>query len=114
MRVALISDIHANLVALETALTDIERRCADRIVCLGDIADLGPQPKATLARLRELGCPCILGNHDPFTESFPGLEPVIEWCKARLDEDDLTFLETRPATLTIELAPGIDLSCAHG
>jgi predicted phosphodiesterase len=61
MRVALISDIHGNLVSLEAVLADIDREGVDQIVCLGDVAGLGPQPREILARLQALGCICIMG-----------------------------------------------------
>lgn len=114
MRIALVSDIHANLIALDAALADISQRNVDQIVCLGDIADLGPQPSATLERLRELGCVCVQGNHDPFTEHFAGLEAVVSWCQAQLSEGQLAFLASLPATHTIELEPGVELLCVHG
>jgi putative phosphoesterase len=114
MRVALISDLHANLVALETALTDIARRRVDRVVCLGDIADLGPEPHATNERLRAMSIPCIQGNHDSFVEEFPGLMDVVEWCKQRLTDEDVAFLATLPASLRLELAPGVVMLCVHG
>lgn len=66
MRVALISDIHANEVALQAVLDDIARVGVDQIVCLGDVATLGPRPGATIQTLRDLACPCIQGNHDAF------------------------------------------------
>jgi predicted phosphodiesterase len=44
MRLAIISDIHGNVPALEAALADIERHGTDRLVCLGDVASFGPQP----------------------------------------------------------------------
>ncbi len=114
MRVALISDLHANLVALNAVLEDVERRGADQLVCLGDIADLGPQPRETLERLRELGCPIVQGNHDPFTETFPGLETVVAWCRDRIGEDGVAFLRQTPATLDVELGAGARLLCVHG
>ncbi len=114
MRIALVSDIHANLVALDAALADIARRGVDQIVCLGDIADLGPEPRATLARLQALNCVCVQGNHDPFTEHFAGLEPVVAWCQAQLSQAQLAFLAGLPATHTIELSPGVELLCVHG
>lgn len=114
MRIALLSDIHANLVALDAVLNDIGRRGADRVVCLGDVADLGPCPRETLARLRELQCPIVQGNHDPFTEPFPGLEPLVDWCRERLGEDGVRYLQQLPASLTVELAPGVSLLCVHG
>ncbi len=52
MRIALISDIHANLIALEAALADLAQRRTDRIVCLGDVAANGPQPHEVVERLR--------------------------------------------------------------
>ena len=66
MRIALISDIHGNQLALEAVLRDAHAQGADRVACLGDVATLGPQPLAVLHTLQELGCPCILGNHDSF------------------------------------------------
>lgn len=114
MRVALISDIHANLVALDAALNDMNRRGVDRVVCLGDVADLGPQPRETLDRLRGLGIPIVQGNHDPFTELFPGLESLVEWCRQRLGEDGVEYLRQLPQSLQVELAPGTHLLCLHG
>jgi len=114
MRVALISDIHANLVALDAALDDIRSENVDQIVCLGDVADLGPQPAETLARLQELGCPCVAGNHDPFKEDFPGLMHVVHWCRDQLSTSARAYLASRPATITVSLAPGVDLLCTHG
>jgi hypothetical protein len=55
-RVALISDIHGSGVALETVLAELARDRVDEIVCVGDIAAGGPQPREVPARLRELGC----------------------------------------------------------
>ena len=57
MRVALISDIHANAVALQAVLEDIAQVGVDPIVCLGDVATLGPAPGAVIQMLRALGCP---------------------------------------------------------
>jgi len=54
-RVALISDIHGNAVALEAVLADIARRAVDGIVGLGDVAAGGPQPREALARRRPPG-----------------------------------------------------------
>src|SRR5438552_16833646 len=66
MRIALISDLHGNLVALRAALEHIARSRVDVIVCLGDVATLGPAPEQVMEQLARLGCPCILGNHDEF------------------------------------------------
>lgn len=114
MRVAFVSDLHANLVALDAALADAKANRVDRVVCLGDIADLGPQPHETVARLRDLGIACIQGNHDSFEETFPGLMDVVQWCEQRLTADDQRFLKTLPKDLRIELEPGVSLLCVHG
>jgi predicted phosphodiesterase len=66
MRTALISDLHGNDVALRAVLAHIADARVDRIVCLGDVATLGPAPQRVLETLAELACPCILGNHDEF------------------------------------------------
>jgi predicted phosphodiesterase len=57
MRLALISDVHGNRVALDAALADIELIGVDGGVCLGDVVQGGPQPAAALDRVRELRCP---------------------------------------------------------
>ncbi len=64
MRIALISDIHGKLVALDAVLADIARHGVDRIVCLGDLAMSGPWPREVVARVRVLGCPVVKGNCD--------------------------------------------------
>ena len=63
-KIAIISDIHGNLPALEAALAEIAAEGIERIICLGDVATLGPQPRAVIARLRALGCPVVMGNTD--------------------------------------------------
>ena len=70
MRIALISDIHSNLIALEAMLADIAQVEVDQIVFLGDLVTLGPQPREVVERVRGLGCPCVLGNHDDFVERW--------------------------------------------
>ena len=63
-RIAVISDIHGNCVALDIALADIERAGVDQIVCLGDAIQGGAQPAQTVARLREFDCLVVMGNAD--------------------------------------------------
>ena len=60
---AALSDIHGNLPALEAVLAELERETVDELVCLGDVA-LGPHPSKTVARVRGLGCPVVMGNWD--------------------------------------------------
>ena len=64
MRVALISDIHANLAALQAVLADMPP--VDRIVCCGDLVGYYDQPNEVCALVRERGIDCIRGNHDAY------------------------------------------------
>ncbi|NCG18292.1 MAG: metallophosphoesterase [Rhodobacterales bacterium] len=116
MRIALISDIHANLVALDAVLADIRARNVDRIVCLGDIVDLGPEPVATLHRIRDLGCDYVTGNHDPLIGPPPGPPNVVamtRWVTDLLSADDLAFLRGGSPQITIDMN-GRKLLCVHG
>lgn len=80
MRLALLSDQHANDVAFRAALEDVERRGVDEVVCLGDVAQGGAQPAQTLDRLAALGCETVLGNADALLLEVPmdSPEPVTE------------------------------------
>jgi predicted phosphodiesterase len=60
-RTALIGDIHGNFVALDAVLSDSERRGVDGVVCLGDLAAGGPQPREAIERLRDLGFAAVRG-----------------------------------------------------
>lgn len=75
MRLALISDIHGNLPALESVLTAIRRHAPDRIISLGDQVNLGPSPREVLALLREEGVTCLHGNHERYILSVMANDP---------------------------------------
>ena len=64
MRVAVISDIHANLEALKQVLFDIDRSNVDSVICLGDTIGYGPDPDPVVTKIKELGIPCVMGNHE--------------------------------------------------
>lgn len=123
MRVALISDLHGNELALEAVLADAASAGVDRLVCLGDVATLGPRPSAVLARLRALGCDCIVGNHDAFlldaalirryTEA-PPVVAAVDWCRAQLGADELDFVRSFVPQLTLTLDHGVTLLAYHG
>ena len=61
MKLALISDIHGNLFAFDAVLEDIRQRKIEYILCLGDVVSSGPQQCEALQRLREIGCPTVMG-----------------------------------------------------
>ncbi len=64
MRVAIISDVHANLDALRAVLDDIDRRAVDACVCLGDNVGYGAEPRACLDLIFESCKSVLAGNHD--------------------------------------------------
>ena len=64
MRIAVISDIHANLPALEAVLADVERESPDELWCLGDVVGYGPQPNECVDLARERAALSLCGNHD--------------------------------------------------
>lgn len=126
MRVALISDIHGNVTALQAVLADIARTGVDQIVFLGDVATLGPQPQAAVDLLRTLHCPCVKGNHDAYVLNLPQFlqdnhaawaKETIAWCVDQLSATDLTFLESFRLTYQLPLDPDqpeMRLLCFHG
>jgi putative phosphoesterase len=123
MRVALISDIHGNEVALRAVLRSIERVGVDLVVCLGDVATLGPRPDFVLDKLSALACPCILGNHDDFlldpalihtyTEA-PFIVEAVDRCRASLSSSALAFVGTFRDQLEIPLEGEAKLFVFHG
>jgi predicted phosphodiesterase len=123
MRAALISDIHANFLALKTVLAAIEEDNVDQTICLGDVANLGPQPKETLGLIRERGIPCIIGNHDAFIldsglvhtyTDQPVIIQAVDWSREQLDQDDLDFLRTFKPTLRLAMDDGMEMLLFHG
>lgn len=120
MKVAIISDIHGNLYALERVLEDIEREAPDRIVCLGDVIAFGPQPDEVLKRVRDLGCPVVMGNCDVFFVEWP--LPAedslnydrVKWAAERLSPSDLEFMASFQPTVAVPLQDGASLLCFHG
>src|SRR5208282_3156142 len=64
VKLALISEVHANVEALQATLNDIAPQSVDRIVCLGDIVGYNTNPGDCIALLRDVQALCIAGNHD--------------------------------------------------
>ena len=71
MRVAVVSDIHGNLLALDAVMTDIERHSPDEVWCGGDIAWGGPWASECIARVRDAGWTCVKGNSDVWITGDP-------------------------------------------
>ncbi len=124
MRIALISDIHANLVALETVLADLAKTHPDQIICLGDVAEGGPQPRQVITRLRALDLSVVMGNHDAeLLNPLPSraveqkhqiFDDIFRWCLAQLGADALNYLRTFRASIELPLESNTMLLCYHG
>lgn len=116
MRIALLSDIHANAQALDAVLIDIHAISVDMIICLGDVVGYGPNPAETLESVCANATHCILGNHDAALcgklslDSFTSeARELIIWTKKQVGKAAFRFLERLPLTVA---APGF--RCAHG
>ena len=110
LKLALISDIHANLAALEAVLHHLDQQAPDAIYCLGDLVGYGPQPNEVIDIIRARNIPCVEGNHDAGVSGRMPLdhfrEPnrsVIDWTRKNLTPENLAFLKSLPLTLSPEL-----------
>jgi putative phosphoesterase len=120
MRIAFVADMHGNDVGFEAVVRELEREQFDEVVCLGDVAQGGPQPVEVLDRLRGLGWRCVFGNSDEFllTLTFGNEEvterilAVGEWSRAQLGDERLEFLRTFEPTIELDL-DGRRLVCCH-
>ena len=108
MRIAVLSDIHGNLVALDACLADLKAQGgADAILAAGDLCLDGPKPKKVLQRLEEIGAQAIRGNTDryistPAHESFETLEhEQLEWTRRDLGEKYVQWLGELPFAIRI-------------
>jgi predicted phosphodiesterase len=100
MRVAVVSDIHSNLHALEAVLATIEDEAPDELWCLGDLVGYGPRPNECCAAIAERADVCLAGNHDLAVrgtidlEEFGGEAAVAaRWTRDVLALDAQTFLD---------------------
>ncbi len=107
MRILVISDIHANYVALESVLADAGK--VDEVWCLGDIVGYGPDPNACVERVRELPrLTCVLGNHDmavigrvPRSAFNTEARHSLAWQERVLMASNMDFLRSLPHTLQV-------------
>lgn len=90
MPLALLSDIHANLPALEAVLADIDRRRPDAVYCLGDLVGYNTWPNEVVQTIRERGIPTIAGNYDEGV----GLNSNDCGCAYRTPEDEARGVES--------------------
>ena len=114
MRIAVLSDIHANLAALEAVRADLPQ--VDEVWVLGDTVGYGPQPNEVIALLQSIGARSVLGNHDGAAIETvdaayfnPDARAAIEWTREILDDNSRAYVATRP-----EVRRDGDVTAVHG
>lgn len=127
MKLAIITDLHANLPAVKAVLTDIDTFHPDQIYCLGDLTDAAPWHNEVIELIKIRNIPTIMGNHDEriafdlpvytldkhsLSEQQARLE-AINYTKQTITEANKAFLSTLPATLKIEF-DGLSILLVHG
>lgn len=110
MKLALLSDIHANLPALDACLAHARAQGANQFALLGDMVDYGPYPAETVERCRQLeqeGAIVLRGNHDACPTSEPDAEAtwgniISSWTFNQLNQDQQAWLAQLPLTAIID------------
>ncbi|MEF9477567.1 metallophosphoesterase [Chryseobacterium sp. 1B4] len=89
IQIAVFSDVHGNLPALEVVLKDIEQRGIRQKFCLGDLVDFAPWGNEVIEKIRSLNIPCLMGNHD---ERIAFDIPVVPLSKHSEEETNARFI----------------------
>nr|WP_067054252.1 YfcE family phosphodiesterase [Mucilaginibacter sp. L294] len=104
MRIALFSDVHANLPAFEAFLADMDNRKVDAVYCLGDMIGYNIWPNEIITETRRRGIAALMGNHDQKTKGY-----AYELVSA----DNRTYLNSLPAHIKLEYQ-NLNIVLAHG
>jgi putative phosphoesterase len=124
MKIAFISDIHGNAVALDAVLEDIRCQGADRIVVMGDISYRGPEPKRALELVRGLNTDVIKGNADEWTVRgvragevpdayLERMNLEREWTAGQLDSEDMQYLDQLPTEWSLRVSEQLTIHAFH-
>jgi putative phosphoesterase len=121
-RIALISDLHANAIALRRVLHTIREQGCDEIVCLGDLATLGPAPCEVVDMVRDLRCRCVMGNHDEYlfdpelarAHSSGMILDAIDWSREQLTTEQIDFARSFESGFVLPLGDHHQLQLFHG
>lgn len=119
-RLVLISDVHANLPALEAALAAIGQVAAGTaVVCAGDVVGYYTEPNEVCKLLRERGVLCIRGNHDAYVLGllpYPAQREAkyrVTWTRERLTEENTRWLASLPTAVRVEVAGPVAWPAIH-
>lgn len=112
MRLAVISDVHGNLLALEAVLADIAKRGADAIINCGDLCTSPTWPRETFDLLENRSIPAVRGNHDRWIATLPTekMSPAVRYTYDALDERRRAALGALPQTMRLDG----DILVCHG
>lgn len=113
---AIISDIHANAIALSAVMEDARRCGAKKLLCLGDIVGYGPEPESTVSTIRARAAFTLAGNHDDAVSGRLDASDFIDLAadavsrhREALSEENLAWLKSLPYTYN-----GKSFQCSHG
>jgi diadenosine tetraphosphatase ApaH/serine/threonine PP2A family protein phosphatase len=116
MRIAILSDIHANLEALVAVEAEVARAGVDRVVCCGDVVGYGASPNPCCERIRDLASVTLLGNHDAavsgrmdYAYYYDAARHALDWTASQLDPDHMVWLRSLPYTHRAD-----DVCFSHG
>ncbi|SEP67856.1 phosphoesterase, MJ0936 family [Virgibacillus subterraneus] len=113
MKLAFISDIHGNALALDAVLKDIEQKEIDKIFVLGDLCFRGPEPKRSLELVKSLNTDVIKGNADEWVvrgvqndevpeQAFEIMNKERDWTYSKLSSNSIDYLSQLPTELNLE------------
>ncbi|TXK86073.1 metallophosphoesterase [Paenibacillus sp. N3.4] len=102
-KIAIISDIHGNMPALNAVLLDIKRRGIERIICLGDLVGKGPDSAAAVDLVKETCEAVVQGNWD-LGITLPQEQPAGLWHQQQLGEERLLYLKQLPFSVDVRLS----------
>lgn len=127
MKMAVISDMHSNLYALEAVLKDIEARGIKAVYCAGDLVGYGPRPNEVIDLIRNKKIPAVMGNYDDAIgnmrlicgcdykdeESLRIGEGSIAWTRENTTDENKRWLRELPAEIRLS-DPGLKMLMVHG
>jgi len=111
VRVAVISDIHGNLHALESVLRSVDAESPDEVWCLGDLVGYGPQPNRCCELVAERADVCLIGNHDlgvlgriDLDDFSPDAAAAARWTAEVLEDEPRRYLESQSPSALLDRA----------
>ncbi|MCL6610959.1 MAG: metallophosphatase family protein [Peptococcaceae bacterium] len=127
MRIAVISDIHGNLYALEAVLRDIKTRGVKKVYCAGDLVGYGPRPNEVIELIKRNNIPTVMGNYDDATGNMRIVcgceykdekalrlgESSIAWTKEKTSGENKAWLRELPGEIRLSVS-GMKILLVHG